>query len=778
MNTIKKLMTLLLLLLAANTAMAQDYEYVPFVREGVKWVYYYDNPDYWMSDEDNFIPYGEYYYTFEIKGDTIINGKSYKPVHLYSGNGINEENDTVPVFLREENKVVYGIIPDERRYWECPIGISTAVFNLRLVSSIETGKEFILYDFNDLETFYKNYDATGSYYDCPLLYEGFSASTDTVLIGNQLRKRLVIHSPYSSEDYFIEGIGYAGYSPGMPLNYFCGITMGEYQVIYRLSHVIEDGEIIYKTEWYKDSELDDYEYVPFVREGVKWVYCIDDYNYHKDFYINPACGNSTGYRTLELKGDSVINGKIYKALHLYSGESIDVENDTIAVFLREEEKKVYGIIPDGVSYDHCSIYNYWDGFFDNTWRYWYNGEEFLLYDFQDPVAQWENLINYIDIGHDYNRYIHLFTDKIPLGNKLAKRYVGMTWTKYETIEGVGLIGFDCTPFRLFSPLFADLHPEIYDLEKVVEDGVIIYPQNYVENKYMPLIREGVKWVNERVIVNNGDTTCYYYTYEFKGNHPVTGTFGMTRKALYRYEGLNHQLDIEHDSIAAGMRENESKIYYFNNEPLNEVINQGRDMIDFERMSHIYDYGEDSNYGNYLLYGMSTPVSGGLFSKYCYIDFQREPFLNDDNFVKADPIMIDGFPCSRLAYIGENGDTLAYVIEGIGFDSRDMGDLLTPFTRKPDPNADYQEWCGLSHVIKDGKIIYKGMRYRPDISGDVNGDGEVTIADANSVIDVVVMGGNSGHTRIPAADVNGDGEINIADINAIIDIILSRNSTRE
>jgi hypothetical protein len=41
----------------------------------------------------------------------------------------------------------------------------------------------------------------------------------------------------------------------------------------------------------------------------------------------------------------------------------------------------------------------------------------------------------------------------------------------------------------------------------------------------------------------------------------------------------------------------------------------------------------------------------------------------------------------------------------------MGDLLTPFTRKPDPNADYQEWCGLSHVVKDGKIIYKGMRYR-------------------------------------------------------------------
>jgi hypothetical protein len=68
-------------------------------------------------------------------------------------------------------------------------------------------------------------------------------------------------------------------------------------------------------------------------------------------------------------------------------------------------------------------------------------------------------------------------------------------------------------------------------------------------------------------------------------------------------------------------------------------------------------------------------------------------------------------CHRWAYVDEQGEPLAYVVEGIGFDSRDMGDLLTPFTRRPDPDADYQEWCGLSHVVKDGQIIYKGMRYR-------------------------------------------------------------------
>ena len=68
----------------------------------------------------------------------------------------------------------------------------------------------------------------------------------------------------------------------------------------------------------------------------------------------------------------------------------------------------------------------------------------------------------------------------------------------------------------------------------------------------------------------------------------------------------------------------------------------------------------------------------------------------------------------------------------------------------------------------------------DTTGDVNGDGEVTIGDANNVTEVIVNGGTGkGHTRVPGGvvveimvcDVNGDGEINIADINAIIDIIL-------
>ena len=49
--------------------------------------------------------------------------------------------------------------------------------------------------------------------------------------------------------------------------------------------------------------------------------------------------------------------------------------------------------------------------------------------------------------------------------------------------------------------------------------------------------------------------------------------------------------------------------------------------------------------------------------------------------------------------------------------------------------------------------------------DVNRDGEISIADVNAVIDMILG------TAADNGDVNGDGEVNIADVNAVIDIIL-------
>ena len=66
-----------------------------------------------------------------------------------------------------------------------------------------------------------------------------------------------------------------------------------------------------------------------------------------------------------------------------------------------------------------------------------------------------------------------------------------------------------------------------------------------------------------------------------------------------------------------------------------------------------------------------------------------------------------------------------------------------------------------------ELIYANVPQEEHITGDVNRDGEVNIADVNTVIDLILEGG-----VMPTADVNGDGEINIADVNALIALILS------
>ena len=56
----------------------------------------------------------------------------------------------------------------------------------------------------------------------------------------------------------------------------------------------------------------------------------------------------------------------------------------------------------------------------------------------------------------------------------------------------------------------------------------------------------------------------------------------------------------------------------------------------------------------------------------------------------------------------------------------------------------------------------------DVIGDVNGDGEIGIADVNALVSLILTDGAA-----PASgDVNGDGEISVADVNALIDLILT------
>ena len=55
-----------------------------------------------------------------------------------------------------------------------------------------------------------------------------------------------------------------------------------------------------------------------------------------------------------------------------------------------------------------------------------------------------------------------------------------------------------------------------------------------------------------------------------------------------------------------------------------------------------------------------------------------------------------------------------------------------------------------------------------LRGDVNGDGNVSIADVSVLIDLLLSGSSITN---PAADVNQDSNVSIADVSALIDYLL-------
>jgi hypothetical protein len=85
---------------------------------------------------------------------------------------------------------------------------------------------------------------------------------------------------------------------------------------------------------------------------------------------------------------------------------------------------------------------------------------------------------------------------------------------------------------------------------------------------------------------------------------------------------------------------------------------------------------------------------------------------------------------------------------------------------------YEEVTLLTFKAYNGMAVYKIGRNvsseqpQPGVVGDVNGDGEVNIADVNAVIDMILSG-----KTVDSGDVNDDGEVNIADVNTVIDLIL-------
>ena len=81
----------------------------------------------------------------------------------------------------------------------------------------------------------------------------------------------------------------------------------------------------------------------------------------------------------------------------------------------------------------------------------------------------------------------------------------------------------------------------------------------------------------------------------------------------------------------------------------------------------------------------------------------------------------------------------------------------------------EDWIRRRMAYLD-EFVFIEPEPEPGIVGDVNGDGEVNIADINTLIDII-LGGKVDDATMQRADVNKDNEVNIADVNTVLDIIL-------
>lgn len=112
------------------------------------------------------------------------------------------------------------------------------------------------------------------------------------------------------------------------------------------------------------------------------------------------------------------------------------------------------------------------------------------------------------------------------------------------------------------------------------------------------------------------------------------------------------------------------------------------------------------------------------------------------------------PADSLGKVNDSGLRVHSFAVEYGVDSEGYEEV-TLFT--------FKAYNGMA-VYKIGRNVDAGQTTAT--VGDVNGDGEVNIADVNALIDMILKGINE-----PSGDVNDDGEVNIADVSAVIDIIL-------
>ena len=160
---------------------------------------------------------------------------------------------------------------------------------------------------------------------------------------------------------------------------------------------------------------------------------------------------------------------------------------------------------------------------------------------------------------------------------------------------------------------------------------------------------------------------------------------------------------------------------------------------------------------------AVPVDGGVLYKGQHITLKPQQWAT--SYVVEVSSKDNTWGRSRFIETLKNGQyETTLPAEQMKVDGKLMVDGTTYYARC---KTSYLDFDGISHSTAYGPIISFVYKEAETLEGDVNGDGEVNIADVNTIIDMILSG-----DAATAGDVNGDNEVNIADINTLINLILN------
>ena len=264
---IRNILLLLFTLTVGFTTYAD--EYIPLVREGIKWICYETKFESSSDFSEEIVD--TRFYTIEFRGDSVIDGITYKKCYRYSDVEW-DENFVIPcsktkpfALLREEDRVIYAYSTNYSIFEYSMYDFSYWSYDDWQTSG---SKEVKLYQFKEND-FFK--------------FEGY------IPFLNQDSEVFYFDDEYGSGyGVFIEGIGFDSdiYGDLLTPFYHWAFSMGFFYSYIGLHHIEDaDGNIIYYGKAYKSCDLNG-DGITDVTDLSILINSILSYNYCREYDMN------------------------------------------------------------------------------------------------------------------------------------------------------------------------------------------------------------------------------------------------------------------------------------------------------------------------------------------------------------------------------------------------------------------------------------------------------------------------------------------------------------